>query len=71
MTFGTRVGPCATRTATVEPFATETPAAGLWLITTPEGFVELTLTVCGESPSARSLRTAAGDLSPTTSGTVT
>ena len=70
-TFGTRVAPRETRIATVEPFATEAPEAGLWLITTPAALDEATLIVCAERPSARSARIAAGALSPTTSGTVT
>src|SRR5919201_1570006 len=52
-TSGTWMSPRETRMTSVEPFATFTPAGGLWPSTTPAGFREMTLDVCTARPRLR------------------
>ena len=69
----TGAGPDDTVRFTVEPAATLAPPAGLWLITSPEGTVELdaVVTVPTTSPALVIALVAAACVNPTTFGTVT
>jgi hypothetical protein len=74
-TFGTvtGAGPVDTSKLTAEPAATLAPAPGLWLITLPEGTVELDAVVTAPTVRPAPVITviAADCVSPTTLGTVT